>query len=282
MPKFVVQKTRYPLFFVRVLRAAIVVSTLILVTGCSTDTPQYVERPVEEIYNNAMNLMLSGEYFAAAGAFDEVERQHPYSPWARKSQLMAAYSYYMSNDYDESILSARRFIDLHPGHKDAAYAHYLIAINYYEQIVDVGRDQQLTQQAFDSLDALVKKFPETDYARDAILKRDLTLDHLAGKEMHIGRYYLRKNLHGAALKRFRVVLERYQTTTHVPEALHRISEAYLAIGVYDEAKTAAAVLGYNYPGNIWYQRSYAMLVDKNLKPEANQDSWIVRTWKKIF
>ena len=268
--------------FVRVSRAACAVSTLLLLIGCSTDTPPYVERPVEELYNNAMNLILVGEYRAAASAFDEVERQHPYSPWARKSQLMAGYAYYMSNDYDEAVLAAQRFIELHPGNKDAAYAHYLIATCYYEQIVDVGRDQSLTRMARESLDAVVKKFPNSEYATDARLKLDLTQDHLAGKEMHVGRFYLRKNLHGAALKRFRHVLENYQTTTHVPEALHRITEAYLALGVEDEAQTAAAVLGYNYPGSIWYQRSYALLVDKNLRPESKSDSWIVRTWKSIF
>jgi len=229
-----------------------------------------------------MNLMVSGQYQAAAAGFDEVERQHPYSPWARKSQIMAAFSYYQSNDYDEAILSAQRFIQLHPGHKDAPYAHYLIAICYYEQIVDVGRDQSLTVNAFTALDTVIKKYPNSEYATDARLKLDLTRDHLAGKEMDIGRFYLNKNLHGAALKRFRVVLENYQTTTHIPEALHRITESYLALGVMSEAQTAAAVLGYNYPGNIWYQRSYALLVDQNLKPAADKDSWIVRTWKSIF
>jgi len=229
-----------------------------------------------------MNLMVTGQYQGAAVGFDEVERQHPYSPWARKAQIMAAFAYYQSNDYDESILSAQRFIQLHPGHKDTPYAHYLIAICYYEQIVDVGRDQSLTINAFKSLDTIIKKYPNSEYAMDARLKLDLTRDHLAGKEMDIGRFYLNKNLHGAALKRFRIVLEQYQTTTHVPEALHRITESYLALGVISEAQTAAAVLGYNYPGNIWYQRSYALLVEKNLKPAADKGSWIVRTWNSIF
>jgi outer membrane protein assembly factor BamD len=268
--------------FVRVLRAGFAILALLLIIGCSTDDPPYVEYPVEELYNNSMNLMVSGQYQAAAAGFDEVERQHPYSPWARKSQIMAAFSYYQSNDYDEAILSAQRFIQLHPGHKDAPYAHYLIAICYYEQIVDVGRDQSLTVNAFTALDTVIKKYPNSEYATDARLKLDLTRDHLAGKEMDIGRFYLNKNLHGAALKRFRVVLENYQTTTHIPEALHRITESYLALGVMSEAQTAAAVLGYNYPGNIWYQRSYALLVDQNLKPAADKDSWIVRTWKSIF
>lgn len=255
----------------------------VLLTACdSSDKAAYQERPVEEIYNTAMDRLLSGNPSQAAVDFDEVERQHPYSVWARKSQLMAAYSHYLGNDYDEAIFAAQRFLQLHPGNRDAPYAHYLIAVCYYEQISDVGRDQKLTQLALDALREVVDRYPETEYARDSRLKIDLTRDHLAGKEMEIGRFYLTRGLYAAAINRFRHVIENYQTTTHVPEALHRLTEAYLSLGVADEAKTAAAVLGHNYPGSPWYEDSYALLTGKRLTPEADESSWISRAWNSVF
>lgn len=255
--------------------------------GCSSsdddkDALAYQERPVEEIYNQAMDYLLKQNYRRAAIEFDEVERQHPYSSWARRATLMAAYAYYQLNKYDEGILAAERFIALHPGNRDAPYAYYLIALSYYEQISDVGRDQKITENALAALQEVVRRFPQSEYARDGQLKIDLTRDHLAGKEMEIGRYYLNQRAYVAAINRFRNVIEYYQTTTHVPEALHRLTEAYLSLGVQKEAQTAAAVLGYNYPGSRWYEDSYGLLSDENLQPEQDENSWISKVWTSVF
>ena len=195
---------------------------------------------------------------------------------------MSAFANYKTNNYDDAILGAQRYISLHPGSKEVAYAYYLVALCYYEQISDVGRDQKMTEQAQLSLSALIQRFPQSEYARDARLKFDLTRDHLAGKEMEIGRYYLKDHDYTAAINRFRIVLTDYQTTSHVPEALHRLVETYLMLGVKTEAQTAAAVLGYNFPGSDWYQDSYALLAKQGLKPEENKDSWISRTWNSVF
>lgn len=238
------------------------------------DKPVYVERPVEELYNGAMNAMQAGDYEEAARLFDEVERQHPYSEWAAKAQLMAAYAFYQENSYDEAINALDRFIELHPGSPDAPYAYYLKAISYYEQIVDVRRDQKATSDALNALEELVRRYPDSKYARDAELKIDLALDHLAGKHMDIGRFYQSRSEYLAAINRFRTVIERYQTTTHVPEALHRLVECYLAMGIVDEAKATAAVLGHNFPGSEWYIDSYALLTGEDLTPEESDGSWI--------
>ena len=250
--------------------------------GCASKTDTYVERPVETIYNNAMDELLAGNYKQAAKTFDDVEQQHPYSVWATKSELMSAYAHYLGNKYDDAILAAERFKQLHPGNKDIAYAYYLIAISYYEQITDVGRDQKVTDLAMNSLQEVVRRFPNTEYARDAKLKIDLARDHLAGKEMEIGRYYLRRGEYVAAINRFRTVVEKYQTTSHTAEALERLTEAYLSLGIVDEAQTAAAVLGHNYPGSEWYLDSYALLTGKDLRPEENKGSWISRAWSSVF
>jgi outer membrane protein assembly factor BamD len=219
----------------------------------------YVARDVGTLYNSAKLRLDQRRYKEAAQLFDEVERQHPYSVWARRAQLMGAFSYYLAGDYNESISSAQRFLSLHPGNKDAPYAYYLIAIDYYEQISDVTRDQKLTQNALDSMGELIRRYPNTTYARDARLKLDLINDHLAGKEMEVGRFYQRRGQWLASTHRFRKVTEDYQTTTHTPEALMRLTESYLALGVPEEAKKAAAVLGANYPGSKWYERAYALM-----------------------
>jgi outer membrane protein assembly factor BamD len=240
--------------------AVAAVLALLVLTGCSGGADEeYVERPVEELYNQAQDLLESGNPQGAGRAFEEVERQHPYSQWATRAQLMSAYAYYEANSYDEAIAAAQRFIELHPGHQDVPYAHYLIGISYYEQISDVGRDQKMTERALVAFDELRRRFPNSQYARDAELKADLARDHLAGKEMSIGRYYLRRGQYLAAINRFHNVVERYQTTTHVPEALHRLTEAYLALGLDQEAQKNAAVLGYNFPSSQWYLDSYALL-----------------------
>jgi outer membrane protein assembly factor BamD len=254
---------------------------LALVACASEKDAPYVERPVDDIYNEASAAMEKENFKEAAGLFDEVERQHPYSQWATRAQLMSAFAHYQALEYDEAILGLDRFIQLHPGSEDIAYAYYLKSLCYYEQITDVGRDQRVTQQALDALTEVTRRFPETSYARDAALKIDLTTDHLAGKEMEIGRYYLRQGQYTAAIGRFRNVIAKYQTTSHVPEALHRLTEAYLALGVVDEAKAAAAVLGHNFPGSEWYRDSYALLVDANVKP-ADDQSLISKTLGSLF
>lgn len=233
---------------------------LALLAGCAGDKDKLAgDQPVDVLYNKARGEMGAGNFRSAAGAFDEVERQHPYSQWATQANLMSAYASYQAGDYDASVSTLDKFIELHPGHPDVAYAYYLRGICFYEQIVDVGRDQELTRKAMDALGEVVRRFPDTAYATDAKFKRDLTLDHLAGKEMEIGRFYLKRRYYQAAINRFKLVIQNFQTTTHVPEALHRMVEAYLALGLPDEAKKMGAILGHNYPGSDWYQASYSLL-----------------------
>ncbi len=232
--------------------------------GKRADLP-YVARDVGTLYTTAKDRLDRGQYKLAAALFDEVERQHPYSVWARRAQLMGAFAYYLDKNYTQSIQSAQRFLAVHPGNRDAPYAYYLIALSYYEQVSDVTRDQKITQQALDALGELNRRYPNTRYAADARLKIDLVRDHLAGKEMEVGRYYQTKGQWLASIIRFRTVIDQYQTTTHTPEALMRLTESYLALGVKDEAKKAAAVLGANYPGTEWYERAYD-LVQKHGEP----------------
>jgi outer membrane protein assembly factor BamD len=220
---------------------------------------RYVARDVNTLYNAAWDRMRQGNYAQAALIFDEVERQHPYSVWARRAQLMSAFSYYAARDHTKSIESARRFLSIHPGNRDAPYALYLIGLNYYEQINDVTRDQAVTRQAMESLGELVRRYPDSPFADDARLKLDLVRDHLAGKEMEVGRFYQRRAQWLASVARFRTVVDEYQTTTHVPEALMRLTESYLALGIPLEAQRAAAVLGANYPNTRWYQRAYDLV-----------------------
>ena len=248
--------------------------------ACSSDDSEdtYIARDVEVIYNLAQDNLDRGRYRFAAAAFDEVERQHPYSVWARRAQLMAAYSAYMSNQYDDAVLAAERFLQLHPGNVSAPYAYYLIALSHYEQISDVGRDQNKTEQAEAALIEVIRRFPETEYAQDAQLKLALTQDHLAGKDMEVGRFYLKRKEYLSATIRFRRVIEKFQTTSHAPEALHRLVEAYLAMGVYDEAKRAANVLEANYGDSKWYRYSYSLLVDGRISPEAENKSWVASLW----
>lgn len=256
---------------------------LLILSACADEVEKpYTEKPVEALYNEAQNALEAQNYPEAARLFDEVERQHPYSAWAAKAQLMAAFSNYQNYKYDDAVNALDRFIQIHPGHKDIAYAHYLKALAYYEQITDVRRDQSITQKAMDQLKEVTRRFPETKFARDAELKLGLARDHLAGKEMEIGRYYLGQKQYVAALGRFRKVIEDYQTTSHVPEALHRLVETYLALGIPKEAQVAGAVLGHNFPGNRWYQDSYAMLELRNLKPDGDSKSWITKAFNSVF
>lgn len=247
-----------------------------------SDTPT----PVEKIYRDAVASLNKDKFVEAAKLFDEVERQYPYSQWATRAQLMASYAHYRNLRYDESVLALDRFIQLHPGDKNIVYAYYLRALCYYEQISDVRRDQKMTKLALENLNQVVKRYPSSKYARDAQLKMDLTLDHLAGKEMEIGRYYLNHKQYQAAVNRFQRVTEEYQTTTHVPEALHRLVETYLALGIPVEAKKSAAVLGHNFPNSIWYKDSYALLKGDfpttSLKDGQDDRSIYEKTIGRIF
>jgi outer membrane protein assembly factor BamD len=252
----------------RVLRFALLplFGASLAITGCAStkakkDRP-YVATDVDTLYTAAKDTLSHRQYKLAAAQFDEVERQHPYSVWARRAQLMSAYSYYVSQDYSEAILSAQRFLALHPGSREAPYAYYVVAVSYYEQITSVDRDQKVTLKALDALNELIRRYPASDYAADARLKVDLTRDHLAGKEMEVGRYYQGNKQFLGAVDRFRTVIDTYNTTSHTPEALERLVECYLALGLPEEAKKAAAVLGYNYPGSKWYKHSYALIGKK--------------------
>lgn len=243
---------------------SVATTALLLTAGCggrggkNRDTA-YVARDVETLYIAAKDRLDRGETKEAAALFDEVERQHPYSPWARRAQLMSSFSYYAGRDYTKSIQAAQRFLSIHPGNKDAPYAYYLISLCYYEQISDVTRDQKTTQQALTALNEVVRRYPATQYAVDSQLKIDLVNDHLAGKEMEIGRFYERSGKWLAASLRFRNVVTNYQTTSHAAEALYRIVETNLALGIPEEAQKAAAVLGANYPGNEWYGRAFKLM-----------------------
>src|SRR5256885_16936205 len=232
-------------------------------TGGKKGDTAYVARDVGMLYTAAKRSMDSGDYEQAAKLFDEVERQHPYSVWARRAQLMSAFNYYLAHKYTEAVSSAQRFMTIHPGNADAPYAQYLIGMSYYQQIDDVTRDQTTTQQASDAFGELVRRYPDARYAADARIKLDLIRDHLAGKEMEVGRFYQRSGQWLAATYRFRSVVDTYQTTTHTPEALERLVECYLALGTPEEAQKSAAVLGRNYPESYWYKQSLKLLGQEN-------------------
>jgi outer membrane protein assembly factor BamD len=256
---------------------------LLALAGCGggAKNQAYIEKPVDELYNNAMDQLADDDYSKAANTFTLVESQHPYSVWATKSQIMEIYADYQNGKYDDAIIAADRFIQLHPGNADIAYAYYVKAICYYIQIVDVGRDQKTTELAVRALDDVVRRFPDSKYARDAKLKLDFTHDHLAGKEMEIGRYYLKQGEYLAAMNRFKRVIDNFQTTTHVPEALERLIECDLALGLVNEAKQNAAVLGYNYPGSHWYENAYA-LVGGDTAPGQPPKGWFGSLVGSVF
>jgi outer membrane protein assembly factor BamD len=249
---------------------------------------QYTDEPVERIYNRGASNLDQQRWTQALAAFEEVERQHPYSSWARRAMLMEAYAHYQSNDYDEAIEDAQRFIALHPGNESAPYAYYLVAICHFERILDVGRDQATTERALAALNDVVRRYPDTAYARDARLKIDMVYDQLAGKELAVGRFYLTRDQHLAAINRFRNVLENenFQRTSHTPEALHRLVEAYLSVGMTEEAQRMAAILGHNFPGSEWYQRSYALMTETGVTPVSAEDAerrgWFSRTFGAVF
>ena len=238
--------------------------------------------PPDRLYNEGLFLLNTKHDFkAAAKKFEEVDRQHPYSEWARKSLIMSAYAYYESRQFDEAITSAKRYVTLHPGSPDAAYAQYLIGSSYFEQIPDITRDQLGTEKALNSLDEVVRKFPNSEYAASAKRKIDIAKDQLGGKEMTIGRYYQEKRDYTGAINRFKVVVTQYQTTRHVEEALMRLTEVYMTLGIVDEAQTAAAVLGHNFPDSPWYKDAYRLVKSGGLEPHETQSSWISRAFRKL-
>ncbi|WP_134726383.1 outer membrane protein assembly factor BamD [Paracoccus luteus] len=265
---------------------AVVVSVSLL-AGCGRGgnaTKQPLDNfTAEEIYKRGeFELENENKPRDAVHYFSEVERLYPYSDWAKRGLIMQAYSHHKARQYDEARGAAQRFIDAYPGDEDAAYAKYLLALSYYDQIDEVGRDQGLTFQALQSLREVIEQYPDTEYARSAVLKFDLAFDHLAGKEMEIGRYYLKRGHHTAAINRFRVVVEDYQTTTHTPEALMRLVEAYLALGLTDEAQTAGAILGHNFQSSPFYQDAYAQLRGRGLTATPQGSSWLTNVYRQVI
>jgi outer membrane protein assembly factor BamD len=272
--------------------AAGLTALAISLAGCSSITEvwdkftvkddTFVEEPPEKLYNEGLFLMNSKrDPKGASKKFEEVDRQHPYSDWARKSLLMSAYAFYTASDYDSCIGAATRYVTLHPGSPDAAYAQYLIAASHYDQIPDVSRDQQRTEKAIAALEEVIRKYPTSEYAVSAKAKLEAARDQLAGYEMNIGRYNMDKRNYTGAINRFKIVVTRYQTTRHVEEALARLTEAYLSIGIVDEAQTAAAVLGHNFPDSRWYKDAYNLVKSGGLEPAENKGSYISKAFKKL-
>jgi outer membrane protein assembly factor BamD len=269
-------------------RLAGAVALMAALAGCggtglvSRDSGQLENFTAEQIYGRGEFELNRRRFEDAAEYFGEVERLYPYSEWAKRSLIMNAYSNHRGRNYEESRAAAQRFLDFYPTDEDAAYAQFLLALSYYDQIDEVGRDQGLTFQALQSLRAVIEKYPDSEYARSAILKFDLAFDHLAAKEMEIGRYYLRREHYSAAINRFRVVVEDFQTTTHTAEALHRLVEAYLSLGLTDEAQTAGAILGYNFQSTDWYQDSYKLLTGQGLEPKAKGNNWLNQVYRQMI
>ncbi len=251
--------------------------------GCASDKDDVLapDEPAEKIYNEGLTLMRKGELVAAAKRFEDLDRTHPYSEWARKALLMDTYVYYEAGKYDEAIAAGKRYLALHPGSADAPYATYLVASAYFDNIPDITRDQRSTRQALDALDEVIRKYPNTEYAASAKKKVEVARDQLAGKEMMIGRYYLENRNYTGAINRFKVVVTQYQTTRQVEEALFRLTEAYMALGIVSEAQTAAAVLGYNFPDSPWYKDAYRLVQQGGGEPKENKGSWISQAFKKL-
>jgi outer membrane protein assembly factor BamD len=261
----------------------------VLLSGCSSFEDFFnkkddvlPDQPAEQLYNEGLYLLNDKhDNKQAAKKFEEVDRQHPYSELARKSLIMSSYAYYQGGQYDDSIAAAQRYITLHPGSPDAAYAQYLIGSSYFDEIPDITRDQGRTQKALDALNEVIRKYPNTEYANSAKQKIEVARDQLAGREMMVGRYYLEKRDFTGAINRFKVVVTQYQTTRHVEEALERLTEAYMALGIVDEAQTAAAVLGHNFPESEWYKRAYQLVQSGGKEPLENEGSWISKAFKKV-
>jgi outer membrane protein assembly factor BamD len=264
-----------------ILIPAILIPVLILAACAGGPKEGDVTGSVGKLYNDGLDQLQKGKYSSAVHTFEELERQYPYSGWAIRAEMMAAYTHYKAGEFDLAIAGADSFIRMHPGHRDLPYIYYLKGMSYYARIRDVTRDQDPTQKALAAFDEVANRFPDSPYARDAKLKATLCRDHLAGGEMQVGRYYEGKGQYLAAINRFRVVVEQYQTTAQVPEALYRLTESYLALGLNDEATRAAAILGYNYPGTTWYQQAYDLLTKAHLAPAGQQKSWYKQIYKGV-
>ncbi len=253
--------------------------------GCSLfnkDEDYVPENPADKLYNEGLFLLNNKQdYEEAAKKFDEVDRQNPYSDWARKALLMSAYAYYQAQKYDECINAAKRYVTLHPGSPDAAFAQYLIGASYFDQVLDVHHDQARADKAVNALEEVVRKYPDTEYALSAKKKIDVARDQLAGKEMEVGRFYMKRRDFTGAINRFKVVVTQYQTTREVEEALARLTEAYISLGIMDEAQTAAAVLGHNFPDSPWYKDAYKLVKSAGGEPNENKDSWMSRAFKGL-
>ena len=239
------------------------------------------DNAVAELYNDGLANLTSGNYRTAVKKFAEVERRHPYSKWATRAILMQAFAAYQNNAYDDAINASKRFIAIHPGHQDTPYAYYLLGISEYEQIQNVQRDQSQTEKALEALEEVARRFPDSKYAADAHKKALLARDRLAGKEMEVGRYYMKKGSYLAGINRFKKVVTDYQTTSHTPEALYRLAEGYMALGVTSEAQTATAVLGHNFPSSVWYRDAYSLVISDGQAPVENQSSWISKAFRRI-
>jgi outer membrane protein assembly factor BamD len=252
------------------------------VFGDDRETKPIEEYTAEEIFARAEYDAENGDYDDAAKWYGEVERVYPYTQLAKRALIMQAYAHHKDGEYELARAAAQRFVDFYPGDEDAGYATYLLALSYYDQIEDVGRDQGLTFQALQALRDVIELYPDTEYARSAILKFDLAYDHLAAKEMEIGRYYLKRKHYAAATNRFRVVVEQFQTTTQTPEALHRLVESYLSLGLTEEAQTAGAILGHNFQSTEWYQDSFALLAKNGLQPKASGNNWLSAIYRQMI
>lgn len=267
-------------------RLALMVALSASVAACGTKQDKTVPLEnftAEEIYKRGeYELENSRKPDDAVHYFSEVERLYPYSEWAKRALIMQAYGYHKARDYESARGAAQRFLDTYPGDEDAAYAKYLLALSYYDQIDEVGRDQGLTFESLKALRAVIEEYPDSEYARSAMYKFDLAFDHLAAKEMEIGRYYLKRGHYTAAINRFRVVVEEFQTTTQTPEALMRLVEAYLALGLADEAQTAGAILGHNFQSSPFYQDAYKLLAGRGLSPQAKGDSWLTKVYRQVI
>lgn len=256
---------RLPMTFTQLKNTLLVASASAFLIGCSSTDKELEQMSVEQLYNLGKDALDKSSYGQAAKYFSEVERQHPYSAWSLRAQLMAAYSYYEAKKYDEAIEGYNVFIQLHPGHENIPYAYYMIGLCNYEQIPATDRTQEATEKAQVAFQEVVNRFQGSPYAKDARFKLDLILDHFASKEMDIGRYYLTKKSYTAALNRFRVVVDQYQTSSHTPEALHRMVECYVALGIIEQANITAAILGHNYPGSLWYADTYSLMATVDSK-----------------